>query len=298
MKCAGERSVPVQKRPQTWLCCYVLVVLEAPTLHISDHQPSHPHVLALYFSSLASLSDAESNLLRDLAGATRYHPPHRDLHAAEPPPPPPRMIVAGWAAQYRQLADGQRQVVSLRLPGDFVAPLGQLRFPSTCAVAALTELETVDAQPLADAGPAHPGLAHAVRVMAHLEATLLDDQIVHLGRQTAGGRFAHLILELHDRLGRVGLAGDGRFALPLTQHALADVLGFSVVHVNRTLQQLRRDRLLEVRNGTVVLVQRERLQELAGWTPPAVLAAQTCRGPAAPALQWAEPALSPPLLAR
>ncbi len=147
------------------------------------------------------------------------------------------------------------------------------------------------------AGPAHPGRAHAVRVMAHLEAMLLGDQIVRLGWQTAGGRFAHLMLELHGRLSRVGLAQDDRFAMPLTQHALADVLGFSVVHVNRTLQQLRRDRLLDVRNGMAVLMQRERLQELAGWTPPAVLAAQTCRGPVTPALQRAEPALSPPLLA-
>jgi len=297
MQCAGKRPAAAQDCPPARPCRCVSAVLETLALHSADRQPSHACVLALGFSAFAPLSDAEGNLLRDLAGATRYHPPYRDLHATEAPPPPPRMIVAGWAAQYRQLADGQRQIVSLRLPGDFVAPLGQLRFASTCAVAALTELETVNAQSLADAGPAHPGLAHAVRVMAHLEAALLDEQIVRLGGQTAGGRFAHLMLELHDRLGRVGLAGDGRFALPLTQHALADVLGFSVVHVNRTLQQLRRDRLLEVRNGMVVLMQRDRLQELAGWTPPAGLAALPCHGPAAPALHWAEPASSRPGLA-
>jgi len=284
-----KRPAAVQDCPPARPCCCVSAVLETLALHSADRQPSHACVLALGFSAFASLSDAEGNLLRGLAGAARYHPPYRDLHAAEAPPPP-RMIVAGWAAQYRQLADGQRQIVSLRLPGDFVAPLGQLRFSPTCAVAALTELETVDAQPLTDAGPAYPSLAHAVRVMAHLEAMLLGDQIVRLGWQTAGRRFAHLMLELYDRLGRVGLAGDGRFALPLTQHVLADVLGFSVVHVNRTLQQLRRDRLLDVRNGTVVLMQRDRLQELAGWTPPAGLAALPCHGPTTAALQRAEPA--------
>ncbi len=127
-------------------------------MHSADRQPSHTRVLALCFSAFASLSDAEGDLLRGLAGAARYHPPYRDLHAAEAPPPP-RMIVAGWAAQYRQLGDGQRQVISLRLPGDFVAPLGlgQLHLPSTCAVAALTELETVDARPLADSVLHGPG---------------------------------------------------------------------------------------------------------------------------------------------
>ena len=265
-------------------------------MHRADHQPSHSRVLSLGFSALASLSDAENALLRGLAEKTRYHPPYRDIHAAEVAPPPPRMIVAGWAAQYRQLANGQRQIVSLRLPGDFVAPWKPLRLPSSCAVAALTELETVNAQPLAEAGPAHPGLAQAVHVMAHLDTTLLDDQIMRLGRQTAGGRFAHLMLELHERLGRVGLAEDGRFAMPLTQEALADVLGFSVVHVNRTVQQLRRDRLLDVRNGVAVLTQREQLQELANWTPPAGLAALPGRGSAVPTPQLTGPALFQPCL--
>ena len=102
------------------------------------------------------------------------------------------------------------------------------------------------------------------------------------------------MLELHGRLGRVGLAEDDRFAMPLTQEALADVLGFSVVHVNRTVQQLRRDRLLDVRNGVVVLTQREQLQELANWTPPAGLAALPRRGSATPQLM--EPALFQPNL--
>ena len=266
-------------------------------MHSANHQPSHSRVLASGFSALASLSDVENDLLRNLAEKTRYHPPYRDIHAAEVAPPPPRMIVAGWAAQYRQLANGQRQIVSLRLPGDFVAPWKPFRLPSSCAVAALTELETVNAQPLVEAGTAHPGLAQAVHVMAHLETTLLEDQIMRVGRQTAGGRFAHLMLELHERLGRVGLAEDGRFAMPLTQEALADVLGFSVVHVNRTVQQLRRDRLLDVRNGMVVLMQREQLQELANWTPPAGLAALPCRGSTAPVPQVVKPALFQPCLA-
>ena len=72
------------------------------------------------------------------------------------------------------------------------------------------------------------------------------------------------MLELYGRLGRVGLAGDNSFAMPLTQNVLADVLGFSVVHVNRTMQQLRRDGLLDVRRGRVNLMHPERLQALAG----------------------------------
>ena len=131
--------------------------------------------------------------------------------------------------------------------------------------------------------PPYRGLAHAVHVMAHLETMLLGDQIVRLGRHTASGRFAHLMLELYERLNRMGLAQDDRFAMLLTQEVLADVPGFSVVHVNRSIQQLRRDRLLDIRNGMAVLMQSERLQDLASWTPPAGLTVQPCRGSAAPA---------------
>lgn len=236
-----------------------------------DGPPSHFRVLTEHFSAFASLSGAEMKLLGDLAEAARYHPPYRDLYVAGTPPPPPRMIVAGWACQYRLLPDGHRQIVSLKLPGDLAWPLMPVRLPSSCAVAALTELETVSALPLVEAAatadPAHPGLAHAVRVMGHLHDMLLYDQIVRLGRQTAGGRFAHLMLELRERLDRVGLADGDSFAMPLTQDVLADVLGFSVVHVNRTVQQLRREGLLEIRNGTVTLSQPAALEKLAGWTP-------------------------------
>ncbi len=243
-------------------------------MHCAGIQPSHLRVLALRFSALASLSDAESDLLRSLAGAARSYPPFRDLGASGTSPP--RMIVAGWAAQQRQLANGQRQIACLRLPGDFVWPLVQLSSPPSCAVVALTELETVDAQPLVDAlaRPDHPNLARVVRVMAHLDHMLLGDQIVRLARQTVVERFAHLMLELHERLARVDLAEEGCFAMPLTPEVLADVLGVSVVHVNRTIQQLRRDRLLDVRDGTVTLMQHGRLQLLAGWTPPAGLPAR------------------------
>ncbi len=85
------------------------------------------------------------------------------------------------------------------------------------------------------------------------EASLLD-HIVRLGRQTAYERMAHLLLELRWRLAEVGLGDERKFPLPLTQEVLADALGLSIVHVNRTLQQLRREGLLEMRAGFVELL--------------------------------------------
>jgi len=242
-----------------------------------DDEARHLGVLVRRLSALASLSDAEAGLLRELAADARYHPPGRSLYVAGVPSPP-RMVVAGWACWHRVLPGGARQIVSLRLPGDLLWPVPPPGLRPPCSVAALTELETVSAQPLAEAmataDPAHPGLGRAGRLMAHLDEALLCDQVVRLGRQTAGRRFAHLMLELRERLARVDLAGDDRFAMPLTQDVLADALGLSVVHVNRTVQQLRHDGLLDVRGGVVTLLDPERLRDLAGWTAPPALAVQ------------------------
>ena len=239
--------------------------------------PSHFAVLADYFAAFVSLTEAERELLRDLVAASRYHPPRRDLWAVGTPAPPPRMLVSGWACRYRQLADGRRQIVCFVLPGDFVGPVLQPRLPSSCAVAAITEVETASAKPLADAAEAidsaYPGLAHVARMTGQLQESLLSDQIVRLGQQSASARFAHLMLDLGSRLYRLGLAETNRFALPLTQEVLADALGLSVVHLNRTLQQLRRDGLITWKNGVIAFPQPDQIRALADWSPPSRLTA-------------------------
>jgi DNA-binding GntR family transcriptional regulator len=69
---------------------------------------------------------------------------------------------------------------------------------------------------------------------------------------------------------RAGLAEDGRFALPLTQSQFGEALGLSLVHVNRTMQQLRRDRLIELRPGRVKILDREQLELLCDFREPAI----------------------------
>jgi len=222
-------------------------------------------------STLAALSDAELDLVRDLAVDVRRHPAQCHLHLPGALLPV-RLVVAGWGCRYRILPDGSRQILGFVLPGDLTGPVRHNGLPPPSAMVALTELETVSAQPLADAAaaadPAHPGLARAARLMAYLDDMLLCDQVVRLGRQNAPARFGHLMLELHDRLARAGLASDDCFAMPLTREVLADALGLGIVQVNRIVPQLRRDGLLDISDGVVTLADVVRLQALAGWTAP------------------------------
>ena len=117
-------------------------------------------------------------------------------------------------------------------------------------------------------GRAHDdGVASACVRAVGLEETRLFDHIVRLGRQSAFERVTHLLLELHERLAVVGLAFENRFPLPLTQEVLADALGLSIVHVNRTLQQLRRGGLIDTRAGWVTLRDHEQMASLANFRP-------------------------------
>lgn len=84
-----------------------------------------------------------------------------------------------------------------------------------------------------------------------------------LGRRDAAQRLAHLFCELEVRLGMVGLAGDGRYDLALTQTDLAECLGLSPVHMNRTVQHLRREGLAEFCDGRVHLPDQARIRRFA-----------------------------------
>jgi CRP-like cAMP-binding protein len=182
----------------------------------------------------------------------------------------PRFILSGWACRQRVLSDGRRQIFGFLLPGDSIG-LRRRAGPELCAIASVTSLELADAEPVREAAQSGraPGLVRALSSIEPMEQGLLLDHVVRLGRQTAYERVAHFLLELQQRLEVVGLGDSQRFPLPLTQEILADALGLSIVHVNRTLQQLRREHLIELRSGVAILLEPQTLAEIADYRRPA-----------------------------
>lgn len=177
-----------------------------------------------------------------------------------------RLVAAGLLAETRALNDGRRQITALRLPGDLI---GAGWSHGGCDTWALTAAQTVGATPLLgtlmDPVVRFDPLRSAWAAARREDEARMADHLVRLGRLSAHERMAHLLLELHERLLRVGLASAQGFPLPLTQEVLADVLGLSIVHVNRTLQQLRREGLLVYRSGQVTLPDRDRLTDIASY---------------------------------
>lgn len=175
----------------------------------------------------------------------------------------PLLLLSGWAARVRLLPDGRRQFLSFLLPGDLI---GSSEHPHALAVATVIAMSDVTVCPLPAAEPGSP-LHVAYAISRAMDEGHLLAQITRLGRLNAQERITDLLLELHERLTLSGtVAGDG-FDLPLTQETLADALGLTSVHVNRMLQQARREGDLQWRVGHVRLSDPAGLARKIGHSP-------------------------------
>lgn len=179
------------------------------------------------------------------------------------------IVRRGWAIRFKSLSDGRRQIVNFALPGDVIGLFSALFEVADHSVAALTDLEVHPVEPtrLVTMFGTCPRLGAAVAWAAGREESILAEQVVRIGRRSAYERMAHIIIELLHRLRLVGVADHRSFELPLTQEILADTLGLSVVHVNRTLRRLRDDGLLRMKGDRVAIDDLDRLARIAEFSP-------------------------------
>ena len=159
------------------------------------------------------------------------------------------LLLSGFAYRFRLLSDGRRQIHGLFLPGDLCRHVYGHLSPSDQMVRTLSPavVATVSVAALQGVMEAHPRAARALWASTVTDDAILREWVVSLGRRTAYERMAHLFCEVFLRLRAVGLVDGQCCELPLTQMDLGDLLGLSTVHVNRVLQQLRRDELIALK---------------------------------------------------
>lgn len=230
-------------------------------------QPMSPAI-----TRLASLADLDTDAQAALELATqrpRHTRRRRELIAEGEEITATHLILSGWAARVRILEDGRRQIIQFLLPGDLIGHHGQDRPVASSSVVAITELDSCSAPSAA----LSPTMAQAYAHSRALEDAYLLSQVTRLGRLNAHERLADLLLELHERLELGGLAAKGRFSVPVTQEMIADALGLTSVHVNRTIQDLRREGSVEWKGREVHLPEPEALRRRTGRSPIRVTAA-------------------------
>jgi len=239
--------------------------------------PPHADLVIRRLSHFADLSAEERALLHSLAAERREVPAGSGLIAEGQRLDTPRLLLAGWACRMRVFPDGRRQIFEFILPGEMYGLCLRPQAVALSNIVTLTPATIADASAIGDvfAGDQErfPNLVAALHCAAGLDELHLLNQLIRVGRQSAYERVAHLVLELHERLDAAGLAAGDTIALPLTQEILADALGLSIVHLNRTLQQLRRDGLIAFKSGVLRLLAPGRLAQIADFRPPKIIQA-------------------------
>jgi CRP-like cAMP-binding protein len=179
------------------------------------------------------------------------------------------VILEGFACRYKVVRDGGRQITAFLIPGDLcdlhISILGEMDH----AIGALTACKVAlfSRSTVEGLTTKYPAITRAMWWATLVEAGILREWLVTMGRRAADKRSGHLLRELLVRLQRVGLATDTSFELPLTQGQLADTLGITEVHLNRMVNQLGASGLIRLKDHTVIIDDVERLKAFSDFSP-------------------------------
>lgn len=174
------------------------------------------------------------------------------------------VLLEGFAIRHKVTNNGGRQIVSIQIPGDFVDLQNSLLDVADHSVQTLTKahvamipVAAIEAL-IAD----RPALGRAMWRDTLIDAAIFREWIVNIGRRDAASRIAHLLCELAVRLTLADMAKDHCFKMPLTQEQLADAVGLTPIHVNRTLRDLERRQLIKREKRSICILDWVVLEEL------------------------------------
>jgi len=175
----------------------------------------------------------------------------------------------GFAARYKLLRNGKRQILNFVVPGDVIGVPGSFLDKAHYSVVAVTDLKMQSCSMNAYVQLCYeqPRFGLSLSWLAIHEAMMCSEHAINTGRRTPVERLAHFLMEMHSRLKMVGRAAENHFVLPLSQEVMSDALGLSVPHFNRTLTKLRVDGLIAVSGHHIELVDREALGQLGHFQP-------------------------------
>lgn len=179
------------------------------------------------------------------------------------------IILSGFACRSKALPDGHRQITAYLVPGDIC----DFRFLSgdehDCSVTTMStaDIGTIALEDFVVLAEHYPAIARAFLKAAAVDEAITREWLISLGQRTAVQRMAHLFCEFFVRLSTVHLTRGAGYDLPLTQAEMGAALGLSTVHVNRTLQELRRGKLISLKGKFVALEDITRLADTAMFDP-------------------------------
>jgi CRP-like cAMP-binding protein len=179
------------------------------------------------------------------------------------------IVLEGMLFRHKTMIDGNRQILSFHPPGDIpdLQSLHLKRVDYSLTASCPTIIGTIEHQAVHAALREEPGLTDLLWRDTLIDSARFLTWIMLVGQASAEARMAHLFCEMYVRLDSVGDTQDRSFRFPITQGDLADALGMSIVHANRTLQNLRAESMLSFNNGRAEILDWDRLAHLAQFDP-------------------------------
>ncbi len=174
-------------------------------------------------------------------------------------------LYSGWAFRYKSLSDGRRQILNFLLPGDLIGLQDEIAQLSPHSVDTLTDVELCEfsRDRLWDLYRQQPRLGYEITWLASQEEMLVDESLLSVGRRSAAERIGMLLLRLYKRAAALGMVRQGRVPFPINQQHIADAVGLSLVHTNKTMRRLVKLGLFEIVDGWLALPQPKVLARLA-----------------------------------
>ena len=225
------------------------------------------NLLTRKLSHFIPLSAADQQLLDHLAASEEHFPADTDIVAEGMVPRSVFLLKEGMAMRYRELPDGERQIITFLIPGDLCDMHVFLLKAMDHSIGTITpvRIAPISRESIMGLFGTHPRISAALWWSSMQEEAMLRERIVSLGRRDARGRIAYLLCELLWRHATVGLTDGEVFRLPLTQVELGDTLGLTPVHVNRVLKEFRQRGLIALDHRMLSLLDIEELQAMAGF---------------------------------
>lgn len=231
--------------------------------------PKNLAPFAVRLKGRAQLTPDDCAAIINLAHIIRRYAAGKSIIAQGEEPKACLILLGGMAIRYRPLSDGSRQIIGIHIENELIdlqfsslqKALHVVRAVTPCIVAAVLQADFLAFL------RERPAVAEALWRETLTSTTVAREWIVNLGRRDAPARIAHFLCEMATRQGVDCSCGRCAFQLPLTQEQMGDIVGLSAVHVNRTLQLLRREGLISARRQDVMIDDWPALQDLADFDP-------------------------------
>lgn len=177
-------------------------------------------------------------------------------------------LLSGFAYRHRTTGQGSRQIMAIQMEGDLIDLQNSMLGCADHNVQMLTAVTValIPHKAIAKLADDHPGIAHALWRDTLVDGAIAREWMMNIGRRDARQRVAHLLCEMAFRQDAAGIGDGPDYGWPMTQEQVGDALGLTAVHVNRTLQSLRADKLVSTGRSNMTVMAWDRLQRVGDFS--------------------------------